>query len=299
MPRCAASGLIRLTVCSMTSATDTGSVESDRCPDSMRVMSSTSLIRLSRCRPPLRIWRTLSACSASSSSSSSTWAKPRIALSGVRRSWLMRDRNSLFARLARSASSRASCTSSSLFLRAVMSDDTQHDRIHGAGGIEERKPRGRQHAKAVRPEERLLELRGQLGPNHLPVVRPVDLGDPRRHDLPARHCRSALRAAGRGSFRLTADEQVPTVEVLHDHRHRAVVENRLQQLIRLAPLLLARRQRVVRRRQRGAPIGDARFELRVEAPHIVFRPLPLRPLEASRRARRTAAGRRPIRCFST
>ena len=36
-----------------------------------------------------------------------SWANPRMAFRGVRSSWLMRDRNSLLARLARSASSLA------------------------------------------------------------------------------------------------------------------------------------------------------------------------------------------------
>ena len=40
---------------------------------------------------------------------SSNWPKPRMALSGVRSSWLMRERNSLLARLAFSASSFACC----------------------------------------------------------------------------------------------------------------------------------------------------------------------------------------------
>ena len=48
-------------------------------------------------------------------------AKPRIELSGVRSSWLMRDRNSLLARLARSASSRAVRNAISAARRSVMS----------------------------------------------------------------------------------------------------------------------------------------------------------------------------------
>ena len=55
-----------------------------------------------------RMWSTLSTCSWVRSSSWSSWPNPRIALSGVRSSWLMRDRNSLLAVLARSASRLAS-----------------------------------------------------------------------------------------------------------------------------------------------------------------------------------------------
>ena len=66
---------------------------------------------------------------------SSSWAKPRIALSGERSSWLMLERKSDFERLAFSANSLALCNSafcswstrssrprsSSIFWRAVLS----------------------------------------------------------------------------------------------------------------------------------------------------------------------------------
>ena len=52
---------------------------------------------------------------------SMSWAKPRIALSGVRSSWLMLERKSDFARLAFSATAMASCSSSSTCLRTELS----------------------------------------------------------------------------------------------------------------------------------------------------------------------------------
>ena len=50
-----------------------------------------------------------------------SWAKPRIALSGVRNSWLMPERKSVFARLAFSAAAMASCSSDSTRLRTELS----------------------------------------------------------------------------------------------------------------------------------------------------------------------------------
>jgi len=77
----------------------------------MRAMSSTSSINLRRWRPPFTIYPTLSPCSGLRESISSTWAKPRMAFSGVRSSWLIRERNSLFARLAVSALNSAALRS--------------------------------------------------------------------------------------------------------------------------------------------------------------------------------------------
>ena len=77
----------------------------------MREMSRTSLISSRRCRPPLRICSTLSRSWPPSACIWSNCPKPRIALRGVRSSWLMRERKSLFARLARSASALASASS--------------------------------------------------------------------------------------------------------------------------------------------------------------------------------------------
>ena len=94
-------------------------------PASTREMSSTSLIRPSRCRPPFAICSTFSRWSAFSSSIASSWPKPRMALSGVRSSWLMRERKSLLARLAASAACLAWSSSSSARLRSVMSRCTE------------------------------------------------------------------------------------------------------------------------------------------------------------------------------
>jgi hypothetical protein len=59
-------------------------------------------------------------CGGCSSAAPSSWAKPRIEFIGVRNSWLMRLRNSLFARFARSASSRA-CSASVVARRSALS----------------------------------------------------------------------------------------------------------------------------------------------------------------------------------
>ena len=79
-------------------------------PDSTLDRSSTSLTSASRCAPAFSMcWMRASCCSdgGSAVSSRSSWEKPRTALSGVRSSWLMRDRNSVFARLDASSASRA------------------------------------------------------------------------------------------------------------------------------------------------------------------------------------------------
>ena len=83
-----------------------GSSVSCTAPDSMRARSRVSLIRSSRCQPARWICCVHSrwwAANAGSRSRPSNWAKPIMALSGVRSSWLMRDRNSLLAWLAASA----------------------------------------------------------------------------------------------------------------------------------------------------------------------------------------------------
>jgi len=63
-----------------------------------------SLITVIRCSPLRRIARRLSSCAGGRCSSSSISARPMIAVMGVRISWLMWARNSLFAALARSSS---------------------------------------------------------------------------------------------------------------------------------------------------------------------------------------------------
>ena len=65
----------------------------------------------------LRFWVVVGAGDPDSMS----WAKPRIALSGVRSSWLMLERKSDFARLAFSATAIALCSSSSTCLRTELS----------------------------------------------------------------------------------------------------------------------------------------------------------------------------------
>ena len=87
-----------------------------RLPDSMRDRSSMSLIMSQQVPAGLLDLRRPTAAGAGGGglrrSSSSSCAKPSIAFSGVRSSWLMRERNSLFARLRASAASRARSASS-------------------------------------------------------------------------------------------------------------------------------------------------------------------------------------------
>jgi hypothetical protein len=79
------------------SYTFTASDDSARLPVSMREMSRTSLMSPSRCRPPFRICCTHSSCPGSRPSIFRTWLNPRMALSGVRSSWLMREELTLRA----------------------------------------------------------------------------------------------------------------------------------------------------------------------------------------------------------
>ena len=101
------------------SARRSGSTERVILPDSIRAMSNTSLIKSRRCFPPLRICCTLSCCSGSRLSNSRSWLNPRMALRGVRNSWLIRERNSLLALFARWASSLARPAASSASRRSV------------------------------------------------------------------------------------------------------------------------------------------------------------------------------------
>src|SRR5947207_3002414 len=130
MPRCCACGSIMAWHSSMTSARDTGSRDIDSCPDSTFARSRISLISFSRCHPARRIWAMLSfwAGVAGGESDSISWANPRMALSGLRNSWLMLERNSDLARFAFSATDRAlssstffSCSTWSSRLPSVMS----------------------------------------------------------------------------------------------------------------------------------------------------------------------------------
>ena len=56
MPRCWACGSIMAWHSAMTSASETGSSESDTLPDSITARSRISLISFSRCQPAWRIW---------------------------------------------------------------------------------------------------------------------------------------------------------------------------------------------------------------------------------------------------
>ena len=103
----------------------TGTVAGDKAtpPLSMRERSSTSLIIASRWAPACEMCCTRACCEGLSGcavSSASSCEKPSTALSGVRSSWLMRERNSVLAALARSAASAASSASSTR-LRALVS----------------------------------------------------------------------------------------------------------------------------------------------------------------------------------
>ena len=110
MPRCCACGSIIARHSSIASASDTGSGDRVTLPDSISARSSTSLINSSRYQPALRIWSRLRFCGnvGGGVPDSSSWAKPRIAFSGVRSSWLMLEMKSVFARLALSAAAIAS-----------------------------------------------------------------------------------------------------------------------------------------------------------------------------------------------
>ena len=109
MPLFCACGSIMAWHSSMTSTSDMGSSDSDSLPDSINARSRISLISSSRYHPALRIWSMLAfwAGVGSGEPDSINWAKPRIALSGERNSWLMLERNSDFARLAFSATDLA------------------------------------------------------------------------------------------------------------------------------------------------------------------------------------------------
>ena len=112
-------------------ASGTAWVSSLTLPVSRFDRSSMSLISDSRCSPALRMWATWSrrvlrataVSSAVSASSSSNWVKPSTAFSGVRNSWLMRDRNCDLASLARSARA-LSWRATSASLLSVMSQFT-------------------------------------------------------------------------------------------------------------------------------------------------------------------------------
>ena len=92
-----------------TSPRDTGSAERDSRPDSITARSRIWLISSSRYHPAWRICSMLSfwAGVGGGAAVSISWANPRMALSGVRSSWLMLERNSDLAWLALSATPMA------------------------------------------------------------------------------------------------------------------------------------------------------------------------------------------------
>ena len=90
-------------------------------PRSIQEISRTSFTRVRRCWPASRMWEEYSSWIGSRPARLRSSAKPSTALSGVRSSWLMRERNSLFVRFARSASSIACRAADSARLRALMS----------------------------------------------------------------------------------------------------------------------------------------------------------------------------------
>ncbi len=131
MPRCAASGAIMLSHSPRISPSATGSSERSTVPDSTLARSRISLIRVSRWRPDLRMWLANSFFCASVDGSRSEvriWAKPRMALSGVRSSWLMDDRKADLAWLALLACSTASASSALLTSSWVVRSCTRRSR---------------------------------------------------------------------------------------------------------------------------------------------------------------------------
>ena len=95
------------------SASNTGSSDSDTLPASIAARSRISLISFSRCHPAWRICSIRNAWEGvgAGEDDSISWAKPRIALSGLRSSWLMLERKSDLARLPLSAAALARCNS--------------------------------------------------------------------------------------------------------------------------------------------------------------------------------------------
>jgi hypothetical protein len=108
---------------SITSASDTGSLDIVSLPDSISARSRISLINSSRYQPALMIWSMLRRCVVvgAGAPDSSSCANPRIAFSGVRSSWLMLERKSDLARLAFSAAAIASFKARSTRSRTELS----------------------------------------------------------------------------------------------------------------------------------------------------------------------------------
>ena len=114
MPRPAASGAVMWRHSSSSGRRATGSSDRLSVPDSTLARSRISLIKVSRWRPAFRIWPANSFfCSRVDGRRSELriCAKPRMALSGVRNSWLIDDTKADLAWLALRASCIASASS--------------------------------------------------------------------------------------------------------------------------------------------------------------------------------------------
>src|SRR5260221_235102 len=112
------------------------------------------------------MWVTLSPCRPASASISRSWPKPRMALSGVRSSWLIRERNSLLARLARSASAAAQPFHLARLLVEEIDDDARHaeevaQREHHRLRDRHRRLLGDERAVDLVQDAQPLGLRGQ------------------------------------------------------------------------------------------------------------------------------------------
>ena len=110
MPRAAATGCMSWNAASANGRTGTGSGETETVPDSILERSMISSTSASRCSPATWIMFTHSPGLSSSRRSRRSSLNPMIAASGVRSSWLIRDRNSFFALLALRSPSFVICS---------------------------------------------------------------------------------------------------------------------------------------------------------------------------------------------
>ena len=159
-PTLAASGTTIVSASSTEERRSTDSSVTVIWPDSTRDRSSTSLTSASRCAPAFSMcWMRASCCSdgGSAVSSRSSWEKPRTAFSGVRSSWLMRDRNSVFARLDASSASRA-CRSARAVCRPVTSRRTAVSERPALGLVAGERDLERELLAVGAPAEQLAHL---------------------------------------------------------------------------------------------------------------------------------------------
>src|SRR3954451_23523657 len=222
IPRSIASGRTSSSASTSGSQQCTGSSERAWPPASMRVMSSTSLISSSRWWPARRMRSTRACASSSRPSSTSSWPKPRIALSGVRSSWLMRERNSLLASLARSASSPRLA---GFGLGALTAGDVGRDageRVGQPVGVEQREL-DRQPAATLDAGCGFLDLEGPNRPHDLAVVGLVHGRGLEREHLAVGAADDVLAAQPEAALEVVIDERVATLGVLDvDERGRVV-----------------------------------------------------------------------------